>query len=237
MKIVIVDDEKKETDLISGYIDKISAKIGEMIVKEVYHSPARFLDEYNYDADLIFLDVEMPGLNGIEAARELRRKDQNVVIMFITNMAQYAICGYEVEAVDYILKPVSYQDFALKMQKAMRYILQNKDTRLTLTTTDGTKIVGVSDVFFVEVNRHYLIYHTVIGEMTVRGTMKEAEELLKPYHFVRCNHSFLVNLKYVEAVNGVELKCADHTLLISRNKKTEFMYEFTRYISGCPTEN
>ena len=71
----------------------------------MFHNPAEFLESYTKDYDLVFLDVEMPGLNGIETAKELRHMDSNVVIMFITNMAQYAIHGYEVEAVDYVLKP------------------------------------------------------------------------------------------------------------------------------------
>lgn len=232
MKFAIIDDMKKETDLLGSYLDRFEKEKELAIARSVFHSPVEFLESYSYDYDLIFLDIEMPGLNGIETAKEIRRMDPSVLIMFITNMAQYAINGYEVEAVDYVLKPLAYEDFRLKMQKAMRYIAQNKDDTLSLTTADGTVRVRILDIFYVEVARHYLLYHTAAGQFTVRGTMKEAEETLGPYHFVRCSHSFLVNLKYVESVNGNILKCGGSEILISRNKKKEFLYEFTRYVSG-----
>ena len=82
----------------------------------------RIFEHYQKDADLILLDVEMPGMDGISLARRIRQDDKEVLLMFITNMAQYALHGYEVEAIDYVIKPLGYQEFALKMKKAMRYM-------------------------------------------------------------------------------------------------------------------
>lgn len=158
--------------------------------------------------------------------------DSRVVLIFITNMAQYAINGYEVEAIDFVIKPVSYFDFALKIKKAMRYIARNQDKKLTLNTQEGIVHLYVSDICYIEVIRHYLIYHTINGDYTVRGVMKEIEENLKNYHFVRSNHCYLVNLKYVESVNGNILKVSGYDLQISRNKKSEFLMKFTRYVGG-----
>ena len=120
MKIAIVDDEKKATGLIKKYIDQFTVEYHFEIQVSVFHNPQDFLEKYTKDYDLVFLDVEMAGINGIETAKELRRVDGNVVLMFITNMAQYAIHGYEVEAVDYVLKPLSYADFSMKLQKALK---------------------------------------------------------------------------------------------------------------------
>jgi len=232
MKMAVVDDEKKATDLLDGYIKRFEIENNISIQVSVFHNPNDFLNNYSRDYDLVLMDIEMPGLDGIETARELRRMDSRVVLMFITNMAQYAISGYEVEAVDYVIKPVSYPDFALKIQKAKRYIDRNQDKKLTLNTQEGVTNLHVSDIYYIEVVSHYLIYHTVNGNYKVRGAMKEIEESLEKYHFVRSNHCYLINLKYVESIYGSCVKVGGDELQISRNKKNEFLMKFTRYVGG-----
>lgn len=118
------------------------------------------MEHYQKDADLILLDVEMPGMDGISLARRIRQDDKEVLLMFITNMAQYALHGYEVEAIDYVIKPLGYQEFALKMKKAMRYMGRHEKKQIMLQTTDGIQPVAIEDILYVEVIRHYLQYHT-----------------------------------------------------------------------------
>lgn len=232
MKLAIVDDEEKMTDLLLEYSHKFEEENGEQMQALVYHHPNDFLEHYCRDFDLVLMDIEMPGLNGIEAARELRRMDSKVVLMFITNMAQYAINGYEVEAIDFVIKPILYPEFSLKLHKAMRYIKRNKDHKVALNTQNGPVYLHLSDIYYIEVMKHYLIYHTVNGECTVRGVLKDVEEKLKEYHFVRSNQGYLVNLKYVESIVGNTVKVAGTELQISRNKKSEFLMEFARYVGG-----
>lgn len=232
MKLAIVDDEKKMTDLLYKYSRKFEKENGEPMQISTYHNPDEFLKQYSSDFDLVLMDIEMPGLNGIETAKELRRMDGRVVLMFITNMAQYAISGYEVEAIDFVIKPVAYPDFALKIHKAMRYVKRNKDHKVALNTQEGTVYLHLSDIYYIEVRKHYLLYHTIDGEHSVRGVLKETEETLKEYHFARSSHCYLVNLKYVESINGNVVKVAGDELQISRNKKSQFLVEFTRYVGG-----
>ncbi len=232
MKIAIVDDDLKITDQLSQYIARFGKERNLNHKITIFHTPLEFLNAYTKDYDLVILDIEMPGLNGIETAKELRRMDPSIVLMFVTNLAQYALQGYEVEAIDYIVKPVSYPDFALKLQKAMRYVSRNQDYKVVIATADAMIHMKTSDIYYVEVEKHYLIYHTTQGNYTVRGVMKEVEQELDEYHFIRSNHCYLVNLKYVSAIEGEYVTVANQELKISRNKKKEFMDAFTRYVGG-----
>ena len=157
-----------------------------------------------------------------------------MVLMFVTNMSQYALEGYEVEAVDYVLKPVSYQDFALKLRKAQRYISQNRDTQIALHTTSGIVLLMVSQVIYVESALHYLIYHTTTSDYRVRGSISDAESTLPHGQFSRCNTSFLVNLKYVKALERDEvlMNPDNHRLKISRGRRGTFLDQMGRYLGG-----
>lgn len=232
MKIAIVDDEWNMTRQIEAFLERFQAENPVAVTARVFHDAASFLAEYDESYDLVLLDVEMPGMNGIEAAKRIRERDAKVSIMFITNMAQYAIHGYEVEAVDYVLKPIGYQDFAMKMKKALRYIERDASRQLVLDTTAGKLAVKVSDIVYVEVIRHYLNFHTDVGVYEVRGVMREWEGRLGQYHFARCNQSFLVNLAKVRAIHGSKVLVEGMELTISRNKKNEFVQAFTRYVGG-----
>ena len=122
-----------------------------------------FLAVYNGDYDIILMDIEMPGTNGMDAAEQIRKKDAQVVIMFITNMAHYAIKGYEVGALDFVLKPIQYLNFANKMDRAMQ-LVENRGSRpVMIQTGTGVKKIDSRDIFYVEIQNHVLRYHTKQG--------------------------------------------------------------------------
>ena len=233
LKIAIVDDEREMTDLVEGYVRKYAAQKGIAFQITVFHDGETFLTSYTADYDIVLLDIEFGnGLNGIEIARELRKMDESAVLMFITNMPQYAINGYEVNAVDYVLKPVNEVEFCVKLAKAMRFVRKNAEEKLLVHTVDGDVYFFTSDLYYVEVFKHYLIYHTASGDFRGRGTMKEAQERLERFAFARCHNCFLVNLKYVESLNGSEITVAGQKVQVSRSRKSEFMELFARYVGG-----
>lgn len=232
MKLAIVDDEKIAVGLLKKYIRRFEEENKFDINVSVFYNPNDFLINYSNDYELVLMDIEMPGLNGIETAKELRRIDSKVVLMFITNMMQYAINGYEVEAIDFVLKPLSYADFVLKMKKALRYISRNKDKKITISTQGGLVNLYLSDIYYIEVDSHYLLYHTTNGVYTTRGVMKNVAESLEKHSFVRSNHCYLINLKYIQSINGNIVRVSEKDLSISRNKKNELMMKFTKYIGG-----
>lgn len=230
MKAAVVDDERKETELLSSYLERYGKELGIEVMVRAFYSADEFLDNYTHDFDIVFMDIEMPGIiNGLQAAHELRKIDANVVLMFVTNMAQYAIKGYEVEAVDFVLKPLAYTEFVMKMNRAFRYIRRNEEKRIEVQTTEGTVYLLLSDIYYIEVIRHYLVYHTSVGEFRARGTMKSVEESLGVYHFCRSNNCYLINLKYVQAVRDNLVVVAGENLQMSRGRKNEFISQLSKY--------
>ncbi|MCR5145167.1 MAG: LytTR family DNA-binding domain-containing protein [Lachnospiraceae bacterium] len=242
MRVAIVDDEKNMTDQIIEFLCRYQKENSVNVDMEEFSSGESFLQSFyekkedeadGYLAyDMILLDVEMPGIDGIETARRIRERDKNVIIMFITNMAQYAIHGYSVEAIDYVLKPITYEDFKMKINKATRYIERNTKHQIMLNTTEGKIPISISDIYYIEVVRHYLHYYTVGGKYEVRGVMKELEKSLSDKNFCRCNQSYLINLAYVKAIRGNDVVVGDDYIPISRNKKNEFMEAFAKYVGG-----
>lgn len=232
MLVAIVDDVPQDAQRLETYFRRYGEETGCEYQAVHYPTAAEFLNCRDTSFDLIVMDIDMPGINGVEAARRLRERGDGTVLMFVTNMPQYALAGYEVEAVDYVLKPVSYQDFALKLRKARRYIQRNRDMQVALRTPDGVTALAVSEILYVESSLHYLTYHLIDREIRVRGPMGEAEKLLPPQQFARCNSGYLVNLRHVEAIDKEDVVVGGKRLKMSRGKRLEFMDRFTRYLGG-----
>lgn len=232
MRVAIVDDTPRDGAELEEFVGRFCREMELPVEIVVFPGAEPFLSCLPASWDLVLLDIDMPGLNGVECARLLRRSQPDVVLMFITNMPQYALCGYEVEAVDYVLKPVSYPNFSLKMHKAMRYIRRNADCKLALNTQQQLVQVSVRDVVYVESMLHYLIYHTQRGDYKVRGTMSEAERTLQDHQFARCSSSFLVNLRYVQSIDRADVVVAGTALRMSRSRRKSFLERFNQFLGG-----
>ena len=233
MNIAVVDDNLNDRKMILDYLSQFFNESGEDYTTSTFEDGVSFLNDYSFSYDFIIFDIDMPQISGIDTAKELRKKDSNVTIMFVTNMPQYALEGYSVEAVDYVLKPLSYPDFRLKMKKATRYILRNSVKKVTINTTEeGLITVDSSDIYYVESKLHYIYYHTKKGIYKMRAKLTEVEDILLPYHFARSGGSFLINLAYLEKIDGNEIVVAGETLPLSRRMKASLMSAFTKYMGG-----
>ena len=179
--------------------------------------PVHPAEGYQPGYDIIFLDVEMPRLGGFGAAERIRAVDPDVVLVFVTNMAQYAIKGYEVDALDYVLKPVSYGAFCTKLSRAIQRVQRRKGGQVAL---------------YLETRNRMLYYHTATQEYAVRGSLAGAEKQLAAYHFARCNQCYLVNLQYVRGVENDFVQVGDARLEISRRQKAAFMTAVASYLGG-----
>ena len=152
--------------------------------------------------------------------------------MFITNMAHYAIRGYEVDALDYVLKPVSYYSFEMKMKKVRRILTERQGSSVVLSSKGELRRIPVRSILYVEVRDHSLYYHTGEGEFSATGSMKKLEQELGPQGFARCNNCYLVNLMHVRAVSQEQATVGEAELKISRPRRKAFMQALSAYYGG-----
>lgn len=198
-----------------------------------------FEDEY---FDLIFLDIDLKSdLNGLDIAKELRRKNKTSSIIIVTNLAQYAIKGYEIDAMAFCVKPLSYADFYMQMQKfTSRYESRTSFKVVIDEASEGKKIIVKSDdIYYIDIQKHYLNYHTKNGNFTARGNIKDCyNSILGFYHdrnikncpFFRINTGVIVNIAYISALDNDVVIVNNNRLSISRSNKKEFLSVFSEQI-------
>lgn len=230
--VAIVEDEREAADTLASFLDKYGAAHNEVFNVCRFGDAVTFLMNYSADYDVVFMDIEMPEMNGMDASAKLRALDRDVILIFVTNMAQYAVNGYEVGAFDFIVKPVSYANFALKFGRAMRKLQTVADAQIWIKGKTGNRRVAVSSIFYVEVMNHVIIYHTDEGAIVSSGSMKAVRELLVGEAFALCNQSYLVNLRYVTALKGLTVVVGGRELPISNPKKAAFIRAVNLYFNG-----
>ena len=231
-RVAIVEDTPGDSAQLQKYLTRYQNEHGVEFGTRVYSNGLSFIVDYKPIYDVILMDIELPHMSGIEAARKLREVDEDVSLIFVTYMAKYAIEGYSVRALDFILKPVEFTDFSLKLKKALDHRDRFQKNELILNTANGMHRLRIDDIYYVEVMNHTLVYHTRQGDITERGVIKDREELLEQYDFARCNNSFLVNLRYVQSMTTGTIVIQNRTLPIGRTKKKEFLRRLTEFMGA-----
>lgn len=233
-RALIVEDDRSAADVLRDHLARFGAEAGVSFSVEVVGSALEFLDG-RHVADVIFMDIAMPGINGMEAAEILRQTDSETPLIFVTDLAQYAVRGYQVDALDFMVKPVEYGDFALRMRRALRVMRRRAGHTLTIPTTDGMRIFSDVELVYVETYRHDLYYH-LVGEAEpfhVRGSLTKVAEGLDPARFCRISASHLVNMAQVSLARTTTLIMCDGTeLAISRSRRREVQEALARFAGG-----
>lgn len=229
IKVAIVEDNKRECDVLVEYLQKFSPKFE----IKTFDSAVVFLTGYTPTYDMVFMDIDMPFLDGMSAAAKLREVDRHVCLIFVTNLARFALDGYEVRAFDFIVKPYSYAVFAAKMTRAVKSLDLKPQREILIHTSTGSVRTDVSEILYVEISKHKITYHLVDKQVTGYGTLKTVESLIDDRLFVRCNSCFLVNLRFVIAIEDKYVLVGKEKLLISYPKRQEFKKALTDYLCGA----
>lgn len=229
--IAIVEDEPLYIRQLQDYITRYSQERGRQIKVTVFSDGEDITDNYQADYDIILMDIQMRFMDGMTAAEKIRVLDEEVVIMFITNMTQYAVKGYQVDAMDYVLKPVEYFAFSQKLDKAIGRIRKKEEPCLMVPTTDGLQKLAVSDIYYIESQGHNARYRTAKGDFHARAALKDLEGTMEPNGFFRCGKGYLVNMRQVDGISGNDCLLSGERIPISRARKKEFMERLIGYMN------
>ncbi|MGN0776185.1 MAG: LytR/AlgR family response regulator transcription factor [Candidatus Ventricola sp.] len=230
MRIAIVEDEAPQRRQLASHIMEAARQRGTAVELEEYACGEEIVKADTSALDLIVMDIDMPGMSGMEAAGVIRQRDQDVLIAFCTNLVARALDGYAVQALDFLVKPVSCARIGELLEKAERFKGLRRQRTLTLRAQDNVLIVPVGDILYAETYGRKLRLHTVRETVDLRMTIAALEKLLPERAFFRTHNAFLVALAHVRRINGLELEIAGDTLPISRHKKKEFVQALTDYL-------
>ena len=232
IRVAIVEDDAEVQGVLQEYVRRYTRQYGTEFEVTLFADGVDILDDYRAVYDIIFLDVEMKHLDGMTTAERIRQMDAEVILIFITNMAQYAIRGYSVGALDYVLKPVPYFAFSQQLLKAVSRLEKRAKRYLTVPVEGGLRRLDTASIYYLESEGHKVHFYTEKEDFVVPGTLKNYEEKLVGRAFARCNSGYLVNLAQVQAVQQNTVQVGPYELQVSRPKRKAFLAALTDYIGG-----
>lgn len=227
-RVAIVEDNEDDAKTVKDYCRRYGEEKGIQFNIEIHNNGFDFMSSSDLNYDIIMLDIKMPYMNGLQTAQKIRELNENVCLVFITSMQQYAIHGYSVQASDFIVKPVKYNVFSFKFDRIMSIVDKKQGKTIAIKTKGALKYLTLSEIIFVETRKHKLIFHTETGEYETWGTMKEVCNMIQSSEFALCNSCYFVNLKYVEEINNNFVIVKGNELAISRLKHKTFIDALTK---------
>lgn len=232
INICIVEDEAEQAKKLENYINQYGAGHNQSFSITHLLDGIDLVDDYKSQFDIILLDIQMKHLDGMAAAEKIRKVDSDVIIIFITSTVQYAVQGYAVDALGYVLKPVPYTQFEQLFDKAIQRVESKQHHVYIRVAVDDRQIkLDCNTIIFIESQRNNVIIHTEDNDFTTAGPLKKFEEMLMEHGFSKCHNAYLINLSFVEGVQKEEVILPHRiTLPISRARKKEFMAALTEDI-------
>ena len=232
LHVVITEDSPFDRQVLRTGLEEYAAQ--KQLSLEITEFPdgRELLAQYPENADLIFLDIMMEGMDGLTAARQLRRRDEKVLLVFVTSMVQYAVQGYSVDATDFLVKPVSSTALRLCMDRLLKKLRQEEPLRLRFSNRGGDYQVLASEICYFESLNHRLIVHTPREAIPVDSSLAAAEQMVSGLPFFRCHVSFLVNLQYIDRISGNDVWVNGTPLLISRYRRKDFLEAWAAWLGA-----
>jgi len=233
IRIAVVEDEERNRAILVDYLRRYGEERGLSFDVSTFADGRDILAKYKPIYDIVLLDIQMEHVDGMTAAKRIREVDQDVVLVFITNSPQYAIGGYQVAALSYLLKPVPYFALAEELDRCIAQVSKRERGFVMLATGTEQHRVNVADIVYIESIKHRLVVHCTDREYSLVGSLAAMEEELAGKDFFRSNNPYLVNLAHVTGVQqnscilrgGVDLQ-------VSRPRKKAFLAALSDYVGG-----
>ena len=235
MNIVICEDNIEELNIINEYIEQWSKNNNIKVKIDKYQSSESFLFEWtDYNKyDIVFFDIKMKKVSGIELSNLVREKNKVVDIVFVTGMIEYALHGYKVSAMQYLLKPIKQDDIYSCLNKVLERIDSTDESSkfMIIKTPKKSMKLNYDEIYYFEMFSPNIVIHTIKEEIALRKKISEIEKELKSSSFIRCHRSYIVNLKYVKSISKKTIILENEVNIpLSRNKYKEVNDYFINYL-------
>ena len=229
LRIAIVEDEAHQREQLESGVRAVLCELSAELtcldsaqpLMELYAAGERF--------DLLLLDIQLPGMDGMSAAARVREFDADVLIVFITSMAQYAVQGYKVDALDFLVKPVAHEVLDACLSRALRRLKKREPASLSVRSGGSLRIVPVSSILYAESREHRTLLHTREEEIPCAGSLGSIEESLIPHGFFRCHAAFVVSFAQVERLDGGDVIIGGRRVPLSKHRRKQFLAALAAY--------
>lgn len=233
LNIAIVEDDAAQRAALCNITEKFFTGQGESVRILTFPDGGNILRSYPANLDLILMDIDMPKVDGLTAAKKIREYDRDVLLVFITNMVQYALEGYSVEAMDFIAKPLTVYGCQLSFSRVLRRLRQNRGKSISVRRGKNVFSVSTANILYAETQGHELLLHMKDGScMTVTESIKSFEERTREFGFFRCHTSYVVNLSAVETIGKTDTVVAGLVLPVSKYRRSEFLEAMACFAGG-----
>lgn len=228
--IAVCDDEITECDRIAKKIREILSGIKVPCTIRQFYS-GRELLQSSETFDIIFLDIIMGGLDGMKTAQIVRKKSYDKLLVFMSASRDYVFDAYDVEAFQYLVKPIEEQKLKNVLQKAVRKTEKRSQAFIIISRERQNKKLFLDDIYYFEIRGRMIDVHGVSGVFSYYGQIGALEQELREKGFFRCHKSYLINLKYVDVYNRQELVLDNgERIAIAKRRYEAFSGEFLRYM-------
>lgn len=233
IKVAICDDDKQICSKLIAIVKEYFADIGRPVWVAEFTSGLKLL-KANIRFDVIFLDIDMPGLNGIETAKKLRNWDVNSKIVYVTNYSKYASCAYKVHAFDYVEKPVRENRIFNVLKEVIHYLDNSiEKQKFAFTTEKGVLTLELDDIYYFEYMSRRVLINTSQGEYIVTYSLKELYEKFNKYNFESPHKSFIINMLHIKRIKGFDILMENGgTIPLAQKRAVGFKAKFNDFLQS-----
>lgn len=224
IKIALCDDENYFLDNLEKMIYSYGQENDTLFSVTKYSSSIYLMDSLKNDYQIFFLDIQMPNMDGIELANVIRKYDSETYLVFITSFGEYMPMGYELNASNYLEKPVSQSVINHELDRALNWLNSIRNAYLPVKNSEGFFKVYLHELIYIETHERNVQLHTEKGDITSYRKMQDLEKDLKGYPFFRCHTSYIVNLDYIHHITNLDVYLINgEKIFVSKAKKKELI--------------
>lgn len=234
IKIAICDDQKYFVDSIEKLLKVYEEKNQQDFIIKKYTKPLCLMEALKEEFQIFFIDIEMPAMDGMELVDIIRKHDENSIILFVTSHSEFVTVGYEYEVQNFITKPITQTQINLEMNRALRKLNTYQKRYIIIKNEKGYFKVFLSDIEYIETVRRKVLFHLKNnGQEYGCFKIKDLEERLEKYHFVRCHNGIIVNIDFVQSIHDFTVTLySGEQIFIPRSRKQKLLKKMTER-GGC----